>query len=470
MSSVASEVLSGIDLLMNPKKRAPSDAMSTISSASSSVSSIRRSHASHASSASSSRHHRPTLNRVHNNSMPVHDATVRLVHDDDDEITVDDDHQSHADYMMDDDVRAKPAAVPQHHAFRPVGGGGYGQREDARSISSRSSSSSEASSDASDSSDGPLSEEEIYNRKREILYQLDRLEKKGVRLPRKFTMADTLDDMRSELDRLKLDREVDGGIKFQRRMLMACVTGIEFLNNKFDPMDVKLDGWSDSINENIDEYDDVFEELYVKYRGKAKMAPELKLLFMVGGSGVMFHLTNSMFRQSNLPDLSHVMKQNPDLMRQFTQATLNTMNQAPAPPPQHRPPPPPTQGGGGIFGILGSMFGGGGRQPPPPQAPYRTSSQPPPPPNMYQPQQHMKGPMHVDDILRELHNDTFPQTQQSMPDIGQRIEIVSNATESEISELPDIADVVPVRQTVVARGGGRRRGAGKRGGASLTVA
>jgi hypothetical protein len=30
----------------------------------------------------------------------------------------------------------------------------------------------------------------------------------------------------------------------------------------------KLDGWSDSVYENIDDYDDTFEELYDKY-GKA---------------------------------------------------------------------------------------------------------------------------------------------------------------------------------------------------------
>ena len=39
---------------------------------------------------------------------------------------------------------------------------------------------------------------------------------------------------------------------------MAFITGIEFLNNKFDPFDIKLDGWGEQINENIDEYDDIF--------------------------------------------------------------------------------------------------------------------------------------------------------------------------------------------------------------------
>ena len=32
---------------------------------------------------------------------------------------------------------------------------------------------------------------------------------------------------------------------------MAAVSAIEFLNSKFDPFDIKLDGWSENFNENI---------------------------------------------------------------------------------------------------------------------------------------------------------------------------------------------------------------------------
>jgi hypothetical protein len=107
-------------------------------------------------------------------------------------------------------------------------------------------------------------------------------------------------------------------------MLMACITGVEFLNNRFDPFDVKLTGWSESIHENINDYNDVFEELHEKYHTKTKMAPELKLMFMVGGSAFMFHLTNSMFK-SQLPGLGDIMKQNPDLMKQFASAAMGSM-------------------------------------------------------------------------------------------------------------------------------------------------
>jgi hypothetical protein len=131
--------------------------------------------------------------------------------------------------------------------------------------------------------------------------------------------------MRFEFNRIKDEREASASIKFQKKMLMACITGIEFLNNKFDPFDVKLDGWSESVHENVNDYNEVFEELHEKYKDRAKMAPELKLLFMVGGSAFMFHLTNTMFK-SQLPGMGDIMRQNPELMKQFANAAVNSMS------------------------------------------------------------------------------------------------------------------------------------------------
>jgi hypothetical protein len=75
--------------------------------------------------------------------------------------------------------------------------------------------------------------------------------------------------------------------------------------------------------ENIDDYDGVFEDLYNKYKAKVNVAPEVKLIMMVGGSGLMFHLTNSMFKAA-VPNMGQVMKQNPDLMRNMMDAVQRT--------------------------------------------------------------------------------------------------------------------------------------------------
>jgi len=170
------------------------------------------------------------------------------------------------------------------------------------------------------------SAEEIAQEKQELLYRLERMEKSGFKAARKFTMASNIEDIKFEYERIKKQRDVDKSIKFQRKILMAVCSGIEFLNGKFDPFDVKLDGWSESIYENLDEYDDVFEELHEKYKEKVKMAPELKLVMMVGGSAFMFHLTNTLFK-SKMPGLGDILQQNPELAKNVQQAAMNTMRQ-----------------------------------------------------------------------------------------------------------------------------------------------
>ena len=125
-----------------------------------------------------------------------------------------------------------------------------------------------------------LTREEILREKIIYLRKLEALEKKGVKLTKKYTMECALDEMKGEYEMIKSESEKKSSVKFQGKMLMAAVSAIEFMNSKFDPFDIKLDGWAEAVNENIDDYDDVFGELHEKYSGKAKIAPELKLLFM----------------------------------------------------------------------------------------------------------------------------------------------------------------------------------------------
>ena len=171
-----------------------------------------------------------------------------------------------------------------------------------------------------------LSQEEILREKLGYLRKLEALEKKGITLTKKYSMESPLAEMKGEYEMIKADKEKKSSVKFQQKMLLAFCSGLEFLNSKFDPFDLKLDGWSEAINENIDEYDDVFGELHEKYAGKAKMAPEIKLIFMLGGSAAMLHMTNTMFK-SSMPGMDDIMRQNPELMAQFQNAAMNSMNQ-----------------------------------------------------------------------------------------------------------------------------------------------
>jgi hypothetical protein len=214
------------------------------------------------------------------------------------------------------------------------------------------------------SSEPKLSKDELSREKFKYLRKLEALEKKGIDLTKKYNIDSNLQEMIGEYEMIMEEKAKQNSIKFQGNMMMAIINGIEFLNNRFDPFDIKLDGWGEQINENISDYDEIFGELHEKYKSKASMAPELKCLLQLGGSAIMVHMSNTMFK-SAMPGMDDILRQNPDLMRQFQTAAVNSMatsnpgfsgfmgglmNQAEPQVPQGRGPPPPmaTQGPNGL--------------------------------------------------------------------------------------------------------------------------
>lgn len=191
-----------------------------------------------------------------------------------------------------------------------------------------------------------MSYEEEKEAKEKVLYELEKMRRLGVQGIKRFNMSNDLEEMQYELNRIKKEREIEGSIKFQRKVLMAFVTGVELLNSKFDYFNVHLDGWSESVHESQNEYDEIFEELHEKYAVKTKMAPELRLLFALAGSAFMHHLTNSMFKTS-VPGIGDILKQNPNLMNDVMKAATNQM------------PFPEQRQAANIFGQFAQMGGSG---------------------------------------------------------------------------------------------------------------
>ena len=167
----------------------------------------------------------------------------------------------------------------------------------------------------------------IDDEKADLLNKLTRLEKKGYTVNKRLNAYSPVQDLRTEVKRIMYSIEIEQSVKFSRRTLVACVTGLEFLNKRYNPLEVHLDGWSESVMENLDDYDGVFEDLHNKYKGKMEVAPEVKLLMMLGGSAMMFHLTNSMFKAA-IPNMNDVLKQNPDLVNSMMSAVQNTQPRA----------------------------------------------------------------------------------------------------------------------------------------------
>jgi hypothetical protein len=282
----------------------------------------------------------------------------------------------------------------------------------------------------------------------EYINKLQRLEQKGFPVSRRYTMDNTLEEVRDEYNRLLDARNLEASLRFQRQALMGIVTGLEWANGKFDPFELKLDGWSESVHENVEDFDEIFEELYDKYKERGKMPPEARLMVALAGSGFMCHVSNT-FLRSRMPNVDDVLRNNPDLARQVAGAAAsqagpgfgNFMNMA-MNSGKAAASPLPTSAANQMFNA-------------PPNAPQNIAAVEPP---TNQVRREMKGPSGVDDILKTFEdarkNDIYmaPESVSSVnqPAMAAAVELQSIHSEEVMSQAEST-------RTGGGRGGGRRR-------------
>ena len=250
-----------------------------------------------------------------------------------------------------------------------------------------------------------LSPEEEKREKIDLLNKLQRFEQKGLPVNRRYTMDNTLEEIKTEYSRLADARNLESSLRFQRQAMMSVVTGLQWMNDKFDPFELKLDGWSESVHENLEDFDEIFEELYDKYKERGKMPPEARLVMALAGSGFMCHVSNT-FLRSRMPSMDDILRQNPEIAKQFATAAArqagpgfgNFMSMAmngDGAAPQGAPLQQSTGGPGAFFGSSAQQGGGA---PPMAQVPQSVAAMEPRQPK----RRDMTGPSGngVEDILR----------------------------------------------------------------------
>jgi hypothetical protein len=318
-----------------------------------------------------------------------------------------------------------------------------------------------------------LSPEEEKKEKADLINKLERLEKKGLQVTRRFTMDNTLEEIKTEYARLVDSKNLEASIRFQRQALMSVVTGMEWMNGKFDPFDIKLDGWSESVHENVEDFDEIFEELYDKYKERGKKPPEARLMMALAGSGFMCHVSNT-FLKSRMASVStdDILKNNPDLARQFASAAAQQagpgfgsfMNMAMGGAGGAGPAQQAAPVGGGAGAFFGSSAQAAAQAAAESQAraraevefranqaagglaPQAVASMEPPKQTM---RREMRGPSGVDDILRSfdearrnesMEGTAFPQvpvTPQQQPATAAAIEIQSLGSGDDIGSMAE---------------------------------
>ena len=145
-----------------------------------------------------------------------------------------------------------------------------------------------------------LSPDKQMLKRLDMLRKLGELVQYGVKLSQNYNMNSDYFAMKYEYELHKNIRAKQNSVNWMSSLMLNCIYGIEILNEKYNPFDLKLKNWSEQINADINNYYDVFGEIYEKYNQPGKnMAPELKLVLMISGSALKFHLNNTLLSQNN---------------------------------------------------------------------------------------------------------------------------------------------------------------------------
>jgi len=172
----------------------------------------------------------------------------------------------------------------------------------------------------------PLTQQEIKMKKIELLRKLCEIKAKGFQLTKEYDFNSSLEEMEYEYELLRSFADKRNGVKIFRNGILQAVSVIEFLNDKYDPFDFQLSGWGDHMSNEIDSWEDVLEELYEKYKGNGKkMAPEIKLLYLIIASAGAFHFTKSQSAKS--VGLDALLAANPGILSKIINPKKDTDSQ-----------------------------------------------------------------------------------------------------------------------------------------------
>ena len=300
-----------------------------------------------------------------------------------------------------------------------------------------------------------LSEREVRRKKRFMLKKMEEWQEKGqLKGYSNFTMDSAFDEIEDEYETAIEDKRRKDSVKLQGWWFTTLINSLEYANSAFDPFGLNLDGWGESIGEDLDSYDEIFGELYEKYKG-GKMAPELNLLLRIGFSAAVTNFTNKAL-SSSVPGFNDVIRQSPELMKAFTNVTVgamseqspgfafaNTMMEESRNKPQGPPPPgpvrtretePPIRPGQMAFTEhplarpdINVARGGGGRGGPNPmdtnrEQQFATPNDPVPQPPK---RPEMKGPTNIDGLLAGLKTKNIDLSEEKQDDPSSIISVSS---------------------------------------------
>ena len=183
-----------------------------------------------------------------------------------------------------------------------------------------------------------LSTSDINVKKRKLLSWMERKERMGVAPRKRLTMDSPMDEIEAEAKAMRSDSDMEFWVGLMRNGAVGASSVAEMAADKVPRMGVKLKGYSQNVQDNVDEMQDAFEQIYEDYEKDLKMSPLYRVAIIMVKTAMVTHSTNAMMEKFG-PGAADVMKNNPELAQKFGEAFARHAHTAAAPAPAPAPAP-----------------------------------------------------------------------------------------------------------------------------------
>jgi len=135
------------------------------------------------------------------------------------------------------------------------------------------------------------------------------VEKYKIKLSKPFFLNSDPDEMETEYKMHSDIKRKKDKVNFYKQIFLNLVYGAEFLNEQYNPYDIKLKDLSKKVADNMDNYTPILEELYEKYKNVEliNLQPEEKLYWQFAIDCITNHLSQKLFSLS-LPKINFLEK------------------------------------------------------------------------------------------------------------------------------------------------------------------
>lgn len=157
---------------------------------------------------------------------------------------------------------------------------------------------SDYENDAEDSSSEQWKQRDGQSKRLEkqgYIIELSNMRQKGIALSREFTMNDSIAELEFEIQKQQNNATTRQHVAFMRDMLKIGINGLEIANTRFGPF-LSIDGWAESVTQDMNKYEPPLEKLYRRYFRRSQMSPMMELAWLLIGSMAAFHFKNKFFQ------------------------------------------------------------------------------------------------------------------------------------------------------------------------------